>query len=214
MKWTQLCRSIPGDADLHRSDAVDDVLLISPLIAAAGSIFIFCLKLLFCWFNQLNEGPISLCSCPEKPKKFPMKSALRKSVRSADWGQGGSELDDLFWRLGKEQDWKRRIHRQTLWTRSRTIPPWIWRSVIHSFSISLLSTYYRLYSMVGSRNIQDIDPALTEFSMRWEDRYWSNDLIEKSCVLWKVSRSTLRTTGRNLREVISIGSSKTQLFIC
>lgn len=29
-----LCQSILGDTDLHRSDAVDDVLSISPLIAA------------------------------------------------------------------------------------------------------------------------------------------------------------------------------------
>lgn len=86
MKRTLLRQPIPGDADLHASHAPDGLLSISPLIAAPGSIFIFCLKLLLCWFNQLNEGPISLCSCPEKPKKFQMKSFLQKSDRSVDLG--------------------------------------------------------------------------------------------------------------------------------
>lgn len=109
-----------------------------------------------CWFNQLNEGPISLFSCPEKPKRFQMKNSLRKSLRSAHWGQRGSEVDDLFWRLGKEQDWNRRTWRQTQVARRRNILPWIHRSVVYSFNTFIehlpwTGPHGRVYKYSGHR---------------------------------------------------------------
>lgn len=102
-----------------------------PSNCCTGSIFIFCLKILFCWFNQLNEGPISLCSCPEKPKKFQMKSSLRMSVRPADWGQRG--IGCLLLKTWQMQGWKRRTWRQMQLVSSRNIPPWFHWSAVCSF---------------------------------------------------------------------------------
>jgi len=160
MKWAVLCHSIPGDANLHGSDAVGDVLSISPLIAAARSIFIFCLKLPFCWFNQLSEGPISHCSCLEKPENFQMKISLHKSMKSVDQRQRGSELDDLFWRPGKEHNWKQKAQETDPPGKKQKCSMWVHKSGIHHSFITFPED-----PIVEFRNIQDMGPGLVELNV-------------------------------------------------